>query len=119
MAVVRAAVPVEVPPGDAVLRGDHRRGVVHKWLDQRPARRVRVGLQTQEDEVGRADLGRVVGDVGPGGEVPARAEHLHSVLPHGRQMRSTGDEMHVGARAMQRGTDVGADRTGAENCDFH
>jgi hypothetical protein len=34
-------------------------------------------------------------------------------------MRSTGDEMHVGARAMQRGTDVGADRTGAENCDFH
>jgi hypothetical protein len=34
-------------------------------------------------------------------------------------MRSTGDEMHVGACAVERGTDVGADGTGAEDCDFH
>ena len=119
VAVVRAAVPVEVPPGDAVLGGDDRCRVVQQRLDQRPARRVRVGLQAQEDEVDRADLGRVVGGVGAGGEVPARAEHPHSVPPHGRQMRSTGDEVHIGARAVERGADVGADRTGAENCDFH
>ncbi|GHD37372.1 hypothetical protein GCM10010317_002760 [Streptomyces mirabilis] len=34
-------------------------------------------------------------------------------------MRSTGDEVHIGAGAVQRGADVGADRTGAENGDFH
>ncbi|GAA2485427.1 hypothetical protein GCM10010276_24110 [Streptomyces longisporus] len=57
--------------------------------------------------------------MGVRGEVTARAEHPYSVLPHGRHVRSTGDEMHIGAGAMERGTDVGADRTGAENCDFH
>ena len=54
-----------------------------------------------------------------GGEVAARTEHAHSVLPHGREMRSTGDEMHVGAGAMQRGSDISADGTGAEDCNFH
>jgi hypothetical protein len=34
-------------------------------------------------------------------------------------MRSTGDEMHIGAGAVERGTDVGAYRAGAENCHFH
>ncbi|GEC03293.1 hypothetical protein SSP24_09480 [Streptomyces spinoverrucosus] len=34
-------------------------------------------------------------------------------------MRSTGDEVDIGARAVERGTDVGADRSGAEDCDFH
>ncbi|GHH88123.1 hypothetical protein GCM10017771_32190 [Streptomyces capitiformicae] len=70
---------------------------------------------------GWTDPGRVVGGVraGAGGEVPARAEHAHPVPPHGRQMRSTGDEMHIGATAVERGADMGADRTGAENCDFH
>ncbi|GAA3986819.1 hypothetical protein GCM10022232_19910 [Streptomyces plumbiresistens] len=34
-------------------------------------------------------------------------------------MRSTGDEVHVGAGAVERGADVGADRSGAEYCDFH
>ncbi|GGW26068.1 hypothetical protein GCM10010350_06540 [Streptomyces galilaeus] len=34
-------------------------------------------------------------------------------------MRSTGDEVHIGAGAVERGTDIGADRTGAENCDSH
>ena len=119
VAVVRAAVPVEVPPGDAVLGRDDRRRPVQQRLDQRPARRVRVGLQAQEDVVDRADLGRVVGRVGVRGEIATRAAHPDSVLPHGRQMRSTGDEVHVGAGAMQRGADVGADGTGAENCDFH
>ena len=119
VAVVGAAVPVEVPPGDAVLGGDHRGGVVEQRLDQRPARRVRVGLQAQENVVDRADLGRVVGGVGAGGEVAARAEHSDAVLPHGRQMRSTGDEVDVGARAVERGADIGADGTGAEYCDFH
>ncbi|GGT06504.1 hypothetical protein GCM10010254_28730 [Streptomyces chromofuscus] len=57
--------------------------------------------------------------MGASGEVTAGAEHLHAVLPHGRQVRSTGDEMDVGARVVERGTDVGADRSGAEDCDFH
>lgn len=34
-------------------------------------------------------------------------------------MRSTGDEVDFGTGAVERGTDVGADRTGAEDCDFH
>lgn len=119
VAVVGSAVAVEVPPGDAVLGGHDGRRVVQQWFDQRPARRVRVGLQAQEDEVDRADLGRVVGGVGARGEVTARTEHAHSVLPHGREMRSTGDQVHVGTRAMQRGSDVGADGTGAEDCNFH
>ncbi|GHA33505.1 hypothetical protein GCM10010303_50450 [Streptomyces purpurascens] len=57
--------------------------------------------------------------MGVRGEIAARAAHPDSVLPHGRQMRSTGDEMHIGTRAVKRGADVGADGTGAENCDFH
>ncbi|GAA3145635.1 hypothetical protein GCM10010521_35870 [Streptomyces rameus] len=69
--------------------------------------------------VHRTDLGRVVGGVGVRGEVAAGAEHADAVPPHGREMRSTGDEVHVGARAVERGTDVGADGTGTEDCDFH
>ncbi|GHA27044.1 hypothetical protein GCM10010345_34720 [Streptomyces canarius] len=69
--------------------------------------------------VDRADLGRVVGGTGVRGEVAARADHLDAVPPHGREVRSTGDEVHVGAGAVERGTDVGADGTGAEDCDFH
>src|SRR5581483_7179531 len=31
----------------------------------------------------------------------------------------TGHQMRVGAVAVERGTDIGADLTGAEDCDFH
>jgi hypothetical protein len=34
-------------------------------------------------------------------------------------MRSTGDEVHVSARTVERGTDIGADGSGTEYCDFH
>jgi hypothetical protein len=34
-------------------------------------------------------------------------------------MRSTGDEMHIGAGSVESGSDIGADRSGAEDCDFH
>lgn len=51
--------------------------------------------------------------------VAARAEDPDPVLPHGRQVRSTGDQMDIGAGAVERGTDIGADRTGAEDCDSH
>lgn len=96
--VVRAAVPVEVPPGDAVLGRDHGRRAVQQGLDERPARRVRVCLEAEEDIVDRADPRGVVGRVHPGGEVTAGAAYLDAVLPHGREVRSTGYEMHVGSR---------------------
>lgn len=34
-------------------------------------------------------------------------------------MRSTGDQMHIGAGAVERGSDVGTDGAGAENRPFH
>lgn len=117
--VVGSAVPVEVPPGGAVLDGHDRRGAVQEWRDQRPARRVRVCLQVEEHVVGRAGFGRIVGGTRMRGEVAARAAHPDAELPHGRQVGSAGDEMHVGARTVERGAGVGADRPGAAHCDVH
>jgi hypothetical protein len=35
------------------------------------------------------------------------------------KVRAAGDEMDLGADAMERGADICADGTGADNCDFH
>lgn len=119
LAVVGSAVMVEVPPRDAVLGGDDSGGLVEQRLDERPARRVRVGLEPEEDIVDGADVGGVVGGVGVRGEVTAGAENPYAVLPHGREVRSTGDKMDVGACLVQGGADIGTDGSGAEDGDFH
>lgn len=69
--------------------------------------------------VDRTDVGRLIGGVHPRGPIAARAQHPDSVLPHGREVRSTGDEMDFGACSIERGSDIGADRSGADDCDFH
>ncbi|MDQ1007251.1 hypothetical protein QFZ82_001736 [Streptomyces sp. V4I23] len=88
-------------------------------MDQGTGRGVRVGLEAEEDVVDGADPGRVVGGVGARGEVAARAEYTDAVPAHGRQVRAAGDEVDVGTGAMERGPDICADGTGADNCDFH
>ena len=52
-------------------------------IHQRPAGRVAVRLQTEEDVVNGTDLGWVVGGVGEGHEVASFAEYANTVLPHG------------------------------------
>lgn len=110
---------VEIPPGDAVLGGDHRGVLLEQRCHQRPARRVGIRLEAEEHIVDRADVLGPVGGVHPCGEITARAEHPYSVLSHGREMRPAGDEMNVGTRPVEGGSDIGADRSGADDCDFH
>ncbi|GHI41709.1 hypothetical protein Sviol_61170 [Streptomyces violascens] len=86
---------------------------------QRTCRRIGVGFQAEQYVGHRADLARVVGGGGAGGEVAARAEDAHPVAAHGRQVRSAGDEVDLGARAVERGPDICADGSGADYCDFH
>jgi hypothetical protein len=111
----RPVETVEVPPGDAVLRGDDGGVRSEQRAQQRPAVGVVLGLEPQEDEVDGADLGRVGGGVGPRGEVAARAGDAHPVGAQGLQMGASGDQVDVGAASVQCRTRVGADRAGAQN----
>ena len=78
-----------------------------------------VRLEPDEDDVGVGDRADVVGRLGMRLEVAARAQHPDASLLHRAQVRAAGDQRHVAAAAGERGADVGADRTGAEDREPH
>src|SRR5271170_6118988 len=69
MALVRAAVLEEIPPGDAVLdRQRHRRGREDRG-DLGCHRGQLVRLDPKDDEAGRANIGDAVGRLDPGDDL--------------------------------------------------
>jgi hypothetical protein len=78
-----------------------------------------VRLETEEDVIDGADLGRVVRGVRVSHEVAARAENLHTVLPHRPEMLVARDQVDLRTTPVQCSTPVGADRSGPDDCNSH
>ena len=110
---------VEIPPWDPVLRGQHRGVLAEQWLHERTAGRVAMRLEAEEDIVDGPDVRGVVGGVGVGHEIASRTENLHTVLSHRTQVLVARDQVDFGASSVQRGTPVGADRSGTDDCNSH
>ena len=87
--------------------------------DERSARRVAVGFESQEDVVDGPDLRGVVRGVWVGHEVASRAEDLHTVLSHRAQVFVARDQMDFRTSPVQCRTPVGADRSGTDDCNSH
>ena len=115
----RPVVPLEVPPGDAVLRRDDDRARTQQLADPRRERGQAVGLHTEHDDVGVGDGRELGGGRRMGVEVATRAVHADAVLRHRPQVLAAGDQGDVRAAACQRRPDVGADRPRAEHGEPH
>src|SRR5215470_15221584 len=110
--------PVEVPPGDAVLRR-HDTGVrSEERRNERSGVGVAVRLEAEKDDVDRPDLGWVVGGVRMGVKVAAWAQDGDPVVPHGLEVLAACDEVDVRAPSVEGGTYVGTDRARANDRDF-
>ena len=119
-AVELAAVPLEIPPGDAVLRADDH-GV---RPEQRPQARRQGGqavrLDAEEHDVRRSDRREVAGHL----RAAPRNRRRDSIDPqaallHGAQMRTAREQHDVRAGSREARADVAADRAGAGDDDSH
>jgi len=121
LAVMRAAVVVEIPPRNAVLHGDDH-GVrtddtVH--LARHLFQVVR--LQGQDDEVMRAQFGDVVCGLGDLGDVfgAVLPDQLEPVLLDRFQVRPLVDDADFVSGQRQLGAHEAANGPGADHTDFH
>ncbi|GHF81782.1 hypothetical protein GCM10017566_64780 [Amycolatopsis bartoniae] len=65
------------------------------------------------------DFRRVGGRVRVGGEVAPVGQDSHAVRAKGFEVRTAGDEVDLGSRAVEGCAHVRADGSGTENSDFH
>ena len=108
-----------VPPGNAVL-GEHDGGVVTEQRFQPVGERGDAGrLQGADDDILRAEIGRVVGGLHAGLELIAAHAQRQAVVPHGRQMRPAHHAGNLVAGARQPHRQMAADGARAENTDAH
>src|SRR5580704_4139227 len=119
MTVEPAALLVEIPPGNAVHRGENG-GV--RTEQRRERARAGVGLlrlQRADNDVLRAEGRGVVA-----GRQICRArlsihDQLEPVAPNGRQMRTAGNRTYVVARQGEFARHETADRSSTEYADLH
>src|SRR6202051_286741 len=119
MAVQRAALLVEIPPGNAVHRCEN--GGVRTEQRSEPAR-AGVGLlrlQRADHDVLRAKRRGVVACRQVYRARPSLHDQLEPVAPNGRQMRTAGNGRHFMARQCEFPRHVTANRPGAEYADLH
>src|ERR1700682_2823022 len=90
-----AAVAIEVPPGNAILRADYARFSSHERRQAWDHCSQAVRLQGKQHDIDWTNLRRVISRRGPRFEISERAAHAHAVLLHCAQMRSTRDQRHV------------------------
>ena len=110
---------VEVPVGDSVDRGDDA-GV-------RPEQRLHLldhagdgmRLQADDDEILRAELGRIVGAARMHHVLLVADQELESVGAHRGEMRAARHQADVDACARELHAEISADRAGAVDTDFH
>ena len=115
----RAAVPLEVPPRNAVLRGQHDGVRPDERRQQRRNEDESVRLDGQHDDVRVPDLRRVVCGEDFGREVAVRAAHHDAALPHRRQVRPPRNQRDVLTREAQLGPQIRANSPRAVDREFH
>src|SRR6185503_13982701 len=114
-----AAVTLEVPPRNAVLRAHDRR----VWSEERRDLRRKAGesvrLDAEKDDVRGADCLEVAGHLRPDLEVTLGARHPQAALLHRAQVRTAREEHDVGPCVRQSGADVAANGAGSRDDDLH
>ncbi len=110
---------VKIPPRDAVRSRDYRGIGAEQRRHRRRRGRQIMGLEGNEDEVLRPGGGGIVGAGRPGQTILAVDAQAQPAGPHGRQMRTAGDQRHLGPRERQPPTDIAADGAGAEDTNLH
>src|SRR4029077_21039003 len=117
--LIGAGQAIEVPPRDAVLRGDDAGAGSQQRFQERARVSVAVRLQAEEHDVDRADLAGIGCGVRLRVEVTARAEHGDAALPDGLQVLAARYQANLRAAAVQCRANVRADRRGADDRDLH
>ena len=87
-----AAVALEIPPRDAVLRAHHSGVRAKERAQLRRERGQAVGLHAEEDDVGLANRGEIAGHGGLHLEIAVRADDAQAALLHRPQMRAAGEQ---------------------------
>ena len=117
--LVAAAVPVEIPIGNPVDRGDD----AGSRAEQRRHRLDRAGdgmrLQADDHEILRPEFGGVVGAARPHHAFFVIDQQFQSVGAHRGEMGAARDQADIGAGAHQLHSEISADRAGAVDADFH
>jgi hypothetical protein len=103
----------------AVLQRQHRRFRPRERAQQRQRRRVVVRLHGEQDELARADRGRVGLGTQACDELAARRLHDESPPADGVEVRTARDDGHVVAGAGELRRVVASDRARADDRDSH
>ncbi len=114
-----AAVPVEIPIGNTIDRGDDARSRSEQGLHHLDRAGDGMRFQANDHKILRPKLGGIVGAARPHHVLVAADQQGESVLAHGGKMRAARDEADVGARARELHAEISADRAGAVDTDFH
>ena len=114
-----AAEALEEPPRHAVLHAHHDGVGAEQGGQARGELGQAVGLDAEEDDVGRPEPLEAVGHGRPDLEVPVRRADANPPLRERTQLGAAGEERHVLAGARQPGAHVGADRARAHDQRSH
>ena len=119
MALVRAAVLEEIPPGNAVLRCQHHRRRGEDRRDVGCDRGELVRLDPEHDEVGAAGFGDAVGRLDAGDDLLAALLEHETARADRLQLLAAGDDGDALAGRGKPGRDVAADRACPNDGDVH
>src|SRR5208283_1012240 len=118
-AVEAAAFLVEIPPWNTVHRRDQG-GVAPEQRTELFSRFMRlVGLQRANDVILRPEIGRIGTGGDPSDLFLAFDDQLEAVLADGVEMGAPDDRRNLMAGQRQFRREIAADRSSAENTDFH
>src|SRR5205085_11782643 len=114
-----AAVVLEVPPWNAVLRADDHGVGPEERAQLRGQRGEAVRFHAEKHDVGGTDRAKIGGDVRSDVEVSFRTPDAQSALLHRAQMRTAGKQHDIGAGTRETRADIAANGAGAGNDDSH
>ena len=116
---VTAAVPVEIPVGNAIDGGDDARSRPEQRLHRFDHAGNGMRLQANNDKILRPKLGGIVGAARPHHALFIADQQFKSAFAHRGQMRSPRHQADVGACARQLHPEIATDRAGSVDADFH
>src|SRR5215813_6267016 len=114
-----ATMAIEIPPGYPVLHCDNCSLWSNNWSHARRHAGQAVRLQGEEDHIGNASGGEIVGHDRPGLQQVICDQDLDATILHSAQMRTSGNKGDILSGQLEECAGVSPDSAGPYNYKLH